>query len=117
MLDCVRGFFWLKLKSENDIWSQIYSFEKIKNLFNMIFLFEIQDLLVVLLGIAIIVLGYLLLIPLRVLLLKNNDWNKDSYQNASSIEVSVLTILLGILILFGYAKIEDIINQFIDKFQ
>ncbi len=109
MLDCVRGFFWLKLKSENDIWSQIHSFEKIKNLFNMIFLFEIQELLVVLLGIAIIVLG--------VLLLKNNDWSKDSYQNASSIEVSVLTIFLGILILFGYAKVEDIINQFIDKFQ
>ncbi len=73
----------------------------------MIFLFEIQGPLEVLLGIAIITLG--------LLLLKNNS-STHMYAKSLNRSSSILIILLGILILFGYAKVADIINQFIDKF-
>ncbi len=61
-------------------------------------------------GLSLIILGVLWI-------REDKKLDLDSHSRALGCEAIVLIILLGILILFGYAKIDDIINQFIDRLQ
>lgn len=69
----------------------------------IIFLIEIEDPLQIVIGVLLVGLG--------IILLKNNG-SKHTYNNMLNISGSILIILLGLLILLGYANIDDIINQF-----